>query len=63
MQLNFKQLASLPIFNGICEEDLPAMLKLFGKAFKKLFKKMKLSFWKVMRFEVLALYCLASSYG
>ena len=45
MQLNFKQLASLPIFNGICEEDLPAMLNCLG-SFQKIIKKMKLSFGK-----------------
>ena len=38
MQLNFKQLASLPIFNGICEEDLPAMLNCLG-SFQKNYQK------------------------
>ena len=38
MQLNFKQLASLPIFNGICEEDLPAMLNCSG-SFQKNYQK------------------------
>lgn len=38
MQLNFKQLASHPIFNGICEEDLPAMLNCLG-SFQKNYQK------------------------
>lgn len=38
MQLNFKQLASLPIFNGIWEEDLPAMLNCLG-SFQKNYQK------------------------
>ena len=38
MQLDFKQLISLPIFCGICEEDLPAMLNCLG-SFQKNYQK------------------------
>lgn len=38
MQLNFKQLTSLPIFRGIRNDDLPAMLNCLG-SFQKQYKK------------------------
>lgn len=38
MQPNFKQLSLLPLFTGICEEDLPAMLKCMGSYQKKYHK-------------------------
>lgn len=38
MLFNFRQLTSLPLFYGIREEDLPAMLKCLG-SFKKNYKK------------------------
>ena len=56
MQLNFKQLEITFTIGCI---DLHRLL--VWEASKKIIKKMNLSFWKVMRFEVLALYCLASS--
>ena len=55
MQLNFKQLASLPIFNGICEEDLPAMLNCLG-IFQKNYQKDE-----IILLESNEVYCLASS--
>ena len=38
MQLDFRQLTLLPLFTGICEEDLPAMLACLG-SFQKKYKK------------------------
>lgn len=35
MQLDFKQLSRLPLFDGISEEDLPAMLRCMGSYQKK----------------------------
>ena len=35
MQLDFKQLSLLPLFDGISEEDLPAMLRCMGSYQKK----------------------------
>ena len=38
MQLDFQHLALLPLFTGICEEDLPAMLSCLG-SFQKDYQK------------------------
>ena len=38
MQLDFQQLALLPLFTGICQEDLPAMLSCLG-SFQKDYQK------------------------
>lgn len=38
MQLDFHQLTLFPLFTGICEEDLPAMLTCLG-SFQKRYKK------------------------
>lgn len=43
MQLDFKQLSQLPLFTGICEEDLPAMLKCMG-SYQKKYKKDEIIF-------------------
>ena len=39
MQPDFHQLASFPLFAGICEKDLPAMLTCLGSFSKKVIKK------------------------
>lgn len=57
MRLDIEQLTLLPIFKGIREEDLPAMLTCLG-SFQKNIRKMKLFFWKAMKSEMLVLYCL-----
>ena len=50
MRLDIEQLTLLPIFKGIREEDLPAMLTCLGSFQKK--------YQKAMKSEMLVLYCL-----
>lgn len=43
MELDFKQLSQLPLFIGICEEELAAMLKCMG-SYQKNYKKDEIIF-------------------
>lgn len=52
MDLDYQNLALLPLFTGIQEEDFPAMLACLG-SFQKKYKKMKLFFLKVAKSEML----------